>query len=145
VSSPAHRNGGPKTRILLVDDSEVFLRVATDFLARHSELAVVGATQRGGEALTLAQDLQPGVVLIDMDMPGLGGLETIRRLRAALPSVGIIVLTLLDGDIYRQAALAAGADGSVPKATLTTDLLPAIRQVVQASGHQDEHRVYRGS
>jgi CheY-like chemotaxis protein len=60
------------------------------------------------------------------------GLETISRLRNMLPGVGIIALTLLEGNAYRQAALAAGADDLVPKAELITDLLP-VRRVTQAN------------
>ena len=118
-----------KIRVLLVDDNEPFLRVATDFLQRHGELTVVGAICGGEEALAQVQDLQPQVILIGLDMPGL---ETISRLRKALPSVGIIALTLLEGNAYRQAALAAGADDLVRKAELITDLLPAVRRVTQA-------------
>ena len=123
----------PKTRVLVVDDNEAFLRVATDFLQRQHELTVVGAICGSEEALAQAQDLQPQVILIGLDMPGLTGLETISRLRNVLPGVGIIALTLLEGNAYRQAALAAGADDLVPKAELTTELLPAIRRVTQAN------------
>jgi len=115
-----------RIRVLLVDDNEPFLRVATDFLRRHDELTVVGAICGGEEALAQVQDLGPQVILIGLDKPGL---ETISRLRNILPGVGIIALTLLEGNTYRQAAMAAGADDLVPKAELTTDLLPAIRRV----------------
>jgi two-component system response regulator DesR len=113
-----------------VDDHEAFRHVATDFLQRQYELTVVGAIGGGEEALAQAQDLGPQVIVIGLDMPGL---ETIPRLRKVLPSVGIIALTLLEGNAYRQAALAAGADDLVRKTELTTDLLPAIRQVMQAN------------
>jgi CheY-like chemotaxis protein len=122
-----------KIRVLLVDDNEAFRRVATDFLQGQHELIVVGVTCGGKEALTQAQDLQPQVILTDLDMPGLTGLETISRLRNMLPGVGIIALTLLEGNAYRQAAMAAGADDVVLKAELITDLLPAIRRVTQAN------------
>jgi DNA-binding NarL/FixJ family response regulator len=118
--------------VLLVDDNPRFLRIATRFLQEHDDVVVVGAAGGGEEALTLAQDLQPDIVLIDLAMPGLSGLETIPRLRAVLPEVGIIALTVLDTNSYRQAALAAGADDFVPKASLSTELLPAIRRVAQA-------------
>jgi DNA-binding NarL/FixJ family response regulator len=118
-----------KIRLLVVDDNEPFLRVATDFLQRHDELIVVGAICEGEEALAQAQDLGPQVILIGLDKPGL---ETISRLRKVLPGVGIIALTLLEGNAYRQAVMAAGADELVRKAELTTDLLPAIRRVMQA-------------
>jgi DNA-binding NarL/FixJ family response regulator len=131
MSNPTDLEKGPKIRVLLVDDHEPFLRVATDFLQRQHELVVVGALRGGEEALAQAQDLRPQVILIDLNMPGLNGLETIPRLRAMLPEAGIIALTLLDINIYRQPALAAGADDFVSKANLTADLLPAIRRVAQ--------------
>jgi len=118
-----------KIRVLLVDDNKAFLRAATDFLQRHHELIVVGAICGGEEALAQAHDLRPQVILIGLDMTGL---ETIPCLRNMLPGVGIIALTLLEGNAYRQAALAAGADDLVRKAELITDLLPAIRRVTQA-------------
>jgi len=117
-----------KIRVLVVDDNEAFRRVATDFLQRHDELIVVGAICEGEEALAKAQDLGPQVILIGLDKPGLAILP---RLRNMLPGVGIIALTLLEGNAYRQAAMAAGADELVRKAELTTELLPAIRRVMQ--------------
>lgn len=120
--------------VLLVDDNPAFLRMATRFLQEHcgSVVVVAGVAGGGEEALVKAQDLRPEVVLLDLAMPDLPGLEVIPRLRAALPEVGIVVLTLLDVAAYRQAALEAGADGFVSKATLGTNLLPAIQQAVQA-------------
>jgi DNA-binding NarL/FixJ family response regulator len=117
-------------RLLLVDDNEAFRRVAAEFLQRQPELIVVGAVRGGEEVPAQAQDLGPQVILIGLDRPGL---EIIPRLRKVLPGVGIIVLTLLEGNAYRQAALAAGADDVVPKAQLITGLLPAIRRVMQAN------------
>ncbi len=118
--------------ILLVDDNPSFLRIATRFLQEHDDVLVVGTAGGGEEALALAQDLQPDIVLIDLAMPDLSGLATIPLLRIMLPEVGIIALTVLDTNGYRQAALAAGANDFVPKANLDTDLLPAIRRVAQA-------------
>jgi two-component system invasion response regulator UvrY len=131
MSNPMGLQEDPKVCVLLVDDHEPFLRAAADFLRRHHELAVVGVLHGGQEALAQAQDLRPHVILIDLNMPGLNGLETISRLRVMLPEVGIIALTLLAPNAYRQAALAAGADDFVSKANLTSDLLPAIRRVAQ--------------
>lgn len=124
----------PPISILLVDDNPAFLRMATRFLQENCGNVVVVAGVAGGgeEALVKAQVLRPEVVLLDLAMPDLPGLEVIPRLRAALLEVGIVVLTLLDVAAYRQAALEAGADGFVSKATLGADLLPAIQQAVQA-------------
>ena len=119
--------------VVLVDDSPTFLRILTRFLQEHShkQVAVVGAAAGGAEVLAQAQDLRPDIVLCDLTMPGLTGLETIPRLRAALPDVGIIALSCHEANGYRQAALEAGADEFIPKASLATDLLPAIRRVMQ--------------
>lgn len=68
-------------------------------------------------------------ILLDLAIP---------RLRAALPNAGILVLTIMDFSSYRQAALAAGADGFVPKATMCADLLPAIRHVVQSGQYRQK-------
>ena len=138
MSNPTDLEEGPKISVLLVDDHETFLRVATEFLQRHDELTLVGAARGGKEALAQAQDLRPQVILVDLNMPGLSGLETIPLLRAMLPEAGIIALTLLDAKVYRQAALAAGADDFVPKPNLSTHLLPAIRRVVQTGQSEQE-------
>ena len=121
--------------VLIADDNPTFLRIVARFLEEQSrETVSVVATARGGEeALIQAEALRPQVVLIDLKMPGLSGLEAIPRLRRALPDARIIAVTLLDTDAYRQAALAAGADDFVPKTTLNAELLPAIRRVAFAT------------
>ena len=91
----------------------------------------VGATSDGGEVLAQAQSLRPQVVVIDLGTPGLTGLETISHLRATMPDVGLIAMSLLGASGYRRAALAAGADDFVPKGALANDLPPAIRRVAQ--------------
>ena len=127
-------NNANPISVLLVDENLTFLRIAMRFLDMHDDIVVVGAVREGEEALVQAQNLEPDVVLIDIAMPNLlGGLKFIPRLRAALPGVGIIALTLIGTDGYRQAALEAGADDFVPKAAMGTDLLLAIRRVGQAS------------
>jgi len=129
-------------RVLLVDDNSTFLRIATRFLEQdhavtppvtpRPRVAVVGTAGGGEEALAQAERLSPHVILLDLMMPGVGGLAIIPRLRAILPDVGIIALTLLDTSSYRSAALAAGADVFIAKSAMSTDLLPAIQQVIQA-------------
>jgi DNA-binding NarL/FixJ family response regulator len=122
--------------VLLVDDNPVFLRIATRFLQEHDDVVVVGAAGGGEEAMAMAQDLQPDIVVIDLAMPGLSGLATIPLLQVVLPEVGIIALTVLDTNSYRQAALTAGANDFVPKVSLNIDLLPAVRRVAQAARPQ---------
>jgi len=122
--------------VLLVDDNPVFLSIAARFLRACDDLVVLGAADGGQEALAKAWRLRPQVVLLDLRMPDLPGLEVIPLLRAILPQVGIVVLTLLDGNSYREAALAADADEFVSKAFMDTDLLPAIRRVAHIHGEK---------
>jgi len=117
--------------VLLVDDHPGFVRAAARLLREHDdEVAVVGTAGGGEEALVQAQDLEPDIVVMNLTLENPASLELIPRLRAMLPLVKIIVLTLLDSQAYRKAALAAGADGFLSKASVNTDLLPAIRRVV---------------
>lgn len=116
--------------VLLIDDNPTFLRIVQRFLQGANEFNVVGAVEGGEEALALMHRLRPDVVLTDLAMPRVSGMEAILRMRAAWPKMGIIALTLLDTNSYRQAALTAGADDFVAKDALNTDLLPTIRRVV---------------
>jgi DNA-binding response OmpR family regulator len=119
--------------VLLVDDNTTFLRVTTQFLqAQHdANMVVIGTANRGEDALEQVESLRPQVILIDLAMPGMPGLETIPHLRRMMPDVGIIALTMMDTRSFRQAALDAGADEFIPKASMRTALLPAIRRLAQ--------------
>ncbi len=131
-----------RVSVLLVDDSAVFLDVAGQFLHERyaEEVNVVGTAGGGDQAIVQAEALRPHVIVLDLRMPGMTGPEVIPRLRALLPAVRIVMLTQLDGRGYREVALAAGADEFVSKASMDTDLLPAIRRVTRdlgRSGHAD--------
>ena len=121
----------PQASILLVDNNPGFLRILANFLDRfgHGEVVIAGTALGGKEGLTKAQSLRPQLIVIDLAMTDLHGLEAIPQLRSMLPDAGIIALTFLDSDSYRQAALAAGANEFVSKARLDTDLLPAIWRI----------------
>jgi DNA-binding NarL/FixJ family response regulator len=116
--------------ILLVDDNESFLRAEERFLRQKEGVSIVGQASNGGEALNMVKDLEPRVVLLDIAMPEVTGIDLIPELRDAHPSVGIIALTVMDTESYREAALAAGADAFLSKSALFTDLLPTIHYVV---------------
>lgn len=118
--------------VLLVDDNRTFLGILKRFLEGYPDVHVAGVAAGGEEGIALAFQLRPQVILLDLAMPGVSGLEAIPRLRARLPKVAIIVLSLLEGNGYEGAALKAGADGFVPKSRLYNDLLPAIRSAAQA-------------
>ncbi len=116
--------------ILLVDDNESFLRAEGRFLRQKLDVSIVGQANDGGEALNMVKELEPRVVLLDIAMPDATGIDLIPELREADPSVGIIALTVMDTESYREAALAAGADAFLSKSALFTDLLPTIHYVV---------------
>jgi DNA-binding NarL/FixJ family response regulator len=126
------RTSGPRIRTLLVDDHAAFLDELAQLLAETHETDVVGRTTSGEEALEQGLAMQPDLVLMDLAMPGMGGLEATRRLKAKPGAPRVIMLSLHEHPMYRQAALDAGADGFVPKSKLGTALLPMIHSLFPA-------------
>src|SRR5262245_55581910 len=118
-------------RILLVDDSQYFLEAARDFLNQHSELRVVHAATNEHDGLSKCVELKPNVVLLDLNLASRSGLQLIPLFRRELPSVMIIVLTMMEECGYRAAALQAGADGFVQKTNMSKTLVPTIFETMQ--------------
>ena len=116
-------------RMLLVDDSPGFIKSAAGFLAVESSLEIVGTARSGEEALQQVDRLHPDVVLMDIAMPGMGGLEATRRLKGRSDAPCIIVLTLHDTPEYRTRAATEGADGFIAKSDFGAQLLPLIHEV----------------
>jgi DNA-binding NarL/FixJ family response regulator len=120
------------TRILLVDDQE-FLRMGFRMVLEAQDgLEVVGEAGDGAEAVALARQLDPDVVLMDVRMPGMDGVQATRELVDGGSRSRVIILTTFDLDEYAHAALRSGASGFLLKDAPTADLLSAIRAV--ASG-----------
>lgn len=115
--------------VLLVDDNPTFLSIVVEFLSSQADLIVIGTAQGGQQALRLTREIQPDVVLLDLNLTDLHGLEVIPHLRELRPDLGIIVLTWHNADSYYRQALAAGADDFVHKPKMYTDLASSIRQV----------------
>ena len=120
------------TRILLVDDHAEFREGLRGILAREDDIEVVGEAANGDEALHLAGRTDPDVVLMDLHMPGINGIEATRQLIAARPHVGVLVVTMFEDDESVFAAMRAGARGYLLKGARKTETLRAIRSV--ASG-----------
>jgi len=116
-------------RILLVDDQQLIRLGFGLVLGAEDDLDVVGEAANGAEAIDLAASLRPDVILMDVRMPGLDGIEATRRIVAALPSSRIIILTTFDLDEYAFGALRAGASGFLLKDALPSELIAAIRAV----------------
>lgn len=119
----------PPLRILLVDDSLAFLESVARFLSVHAGIEIVGRVLSGGEALEEVPRLCPDLVLMDLTMPGMNGLEATRHLKTQPIAPYVVVLTLNDSSEYRAAALAVGADGFVTKSEIGTALLPLIHSL----------------
>ncbi len=113
-------------RILLVDDHPLVRNGLRALLASVTDMAVVGEASNGEEAITLAAELQPDIILMDLHMPGLNGIEATRRIVQAHPHIGILVLTMLEDDASVFAAMRAGARGYLLKGADQADVLRAI-------------------
>lgn len=116
--------------ILVVDDHDWFRGTVKRFL--QSELAgrVVEDAPDGEEALRIARSAPPDLVLMDITMPKLNGLEATRRLKAERPHTKVIILTMHNEEAYRQAAQECGADAYLLKDAIIADLLPTIRRLI---------------
>ncbi len=125
-------------RTLIVDDNAGFRRRVKEFLASEPDIEVIGEAADGREAILKARELQPDLVLMDVRMPGINGLEATRQLKDEMPKLKVIILTIYDLQEYREAALASGASGYVVKKNLVQELLPAIRRVAQTSRPEQE-------
>ncbi len=118
-----------KIRILVVDDHAVLRDGIRALLAVHDDIEVVGEASEGKEAVTKAQELVPDVVIMDIAMPGMDGLEATRRIRKKHPKMKVLVLTQHDNKEYILSVIKAGASGYVPKRALGSELVSAIKSV----------------
>ena len=123
-----------RIRTLMVDDHAAFLDELAHLLEEEREINVVGRTASGEDALEQTTVLRPDLVLMDLAMPGMGGLEATRRLKinTGTDTPRVIMLSLHEHPMYRTAALDAGANGFVPKSKLGTMLLPMIHSLFPA-------------
>jgi DNA-binding NarL/FixJ family response regulator len=115
-------------RILLVDDSPDFLDCAARFLAGRPEMKVVGLARSGEEAVESAQKLSPDLVLMDLAMPRMNGIEATRQIKARPQSPCIIIISLHNNVEYRTLARTAGADEMISKENFANALFPAIER-----------------
>lgn len=118
-------------RILLADDHAVVRAGLRMLLGADAELQIVGEAETGVQALRLTAELEPDVVLMDISMPDMNGIEATRRIKAAHPNVAVLALTMHEDDQYFFEMLAAGASGYVPKRAAPNDLISAIHAVQQ--------------
>ncbi len=115
--------------IVIVDDNAQLRALMRGIVVQEAGFHVVGEAADGAEALRLALELQPDIVLLDLAMPRLNSLEALRRIKTARPETTVIIVTVHAEDAYRQAAADGGADAFLLKKTLVTVLLPTLQRL----------------
>ncbi len=116
-------------QLLIADDNEPFRRGLRAMLRSELDILLIGEASDGMAAVAQAESLQPDVVLMDLQMPSMSGLEATRRILSTSPHIRVLVLTMSDDDESVFAALRLGARGYLLKGTLKADMLRAIRAV----------------
>ena len=121
----------PSIDIFIVDDHRIVREGLTLIIERERDMSVVGAAATGEEALDALQHVRPSVILMDLNLPGMSGVETIRALRQRKSAIPIVVLTMYQGDEDIRRALEAGATTYLLKHSLSDDLVRVIRDVYE--------------
>jgi len=116
-----------KITVLIVDDSPVVRDALQSLLQANEDIAVVGEAVNGAEAVTKAEMLQPKIILMDAQMPGISGIEATRLLKQKFPAIKILFLAVHSGII--KEALSAGADATLMKDTDRESLISTIREL----------------
>jgi len=135
VGSPVmdgESNGEPVS-VVLVDDNLAFLEAIEGFLSVDRRVRVVGRASSGPSALEQVEQVHPAVVVLDLFMPGMNGLEAARLIKQVPCPPRVVVLTLYEEPQYRQAAEAAGADGYVTKSEMASELVPVILEIAKGN------------
>jgi DNA-binding NarL/FixJ family response regulator len=116
-------------RVLIVDDNNEYRKLLRRILEEQQDLILVGEAPDGEEGVRLAQQLKPEVILMDIDMPGINGLQATRRIKENLADTTVLLLSALDSEAYRERAVECGADTYLPKTTSIFEILSVIRRV----------------
>ena len=116
-------------KVMLVDDHQLIRSCFTDVLGKDPELAIVAEAGNGEEAIRLVRSHRPDVVLMDVSMPGIGGLEATRRISQSFPATRVIALTMCGDDPFPSRLLEAGAAGYSTKGSNIEEVIDAIKSV----------------
>jgi DNA-binding NarL/FixJ family response regulator len=128
-------NATPLIRILSADDHPLMRAGIATLIATQSDMQLVGEASTGREAVQLQRELKPSVILMDLQMPDMSGMDAIIAIRSENPAARIIVLTTYSGDALAQRALKAGAQAYVLKSLVRTEILETIRAVHEGERH----------
>lgn len=123
--------GEPPIRVLIVEDHESWRRYFSDLLPKQDGMRVIGEVSDGLQAVQKAEELQPDLILLDVGLPTLNGIEVARRLRKVSPASKILFVSETRSADIAEEALRTGAGGYVLKSDAEGELLPAIRAVLE--------------
>ncbi len=135
MPSPAEEPASCSCFIVLVEDHQLFRQLVKRYLESVAGFQVVGEASDGLALLELLQHCRPHLVIMDLSMPRLPGIEATRRVKAAYPEIKVLILTMHRNREYCQRALEAGADGYLLKEDADTELLGAIRQIMAGGSY----------
>ncbi|MBI2688168.1 MAG: response regulator transcription factor [Acidobacteria bacterium] len=124
-----------KIRVLLADDHAVVRQGFRMILGAQTDMEIVGEAGNGREAVSMSESLQPDVVVMDVAMPELNGIEATRRIMEMVPSARILALSMHKDSVYVREILRAGARGYLLKDSIDVDLLAAVRSVAKGEGY----------
>jgi two-component system response regulator NreC len=130
---PAHRGFVVSIRIELAEDQRLIRELLAGVLAREADFQIVAEAGTGREAIALAESTRPDILVLDISLPDLDGMEVARTLRKAQPKLAILALSVHEEPYFVQEMLRAGADGYVVKSAAVRELVQAIRTVTQGS------------
>ncbi len=123
----------PATILIVEDDAKV-----RKLLAEWMSLKFVGCrileAATGEDGVRLARAASPQVVLMDITLPGMNGIEATRRIKADVPTAAVVILTIHEASAYRKDATSAGASAYIPKRKMQTELIPALRRLLAVDG-----------
>lgn len=120
---------GDALRVLIADDHPIFRDGMRALLASVHDIEVVGEAATGNEAIAQAAEMQPDIVLMDLRLPGIGGVEATRQILVASPHIRVLVVTMFEDDYSVFTAMQAGARGYIVKGASSDEMLRAIRAV----------------
>jgi len=126
-----------KIRVLITEDHKTVRQGLKMIIAAEMDMEVVGEADNGHEAVNLAQQLQPDVIIMDISMPVLNGIEATTEIKSCAPSVKILTLTRHDDKAYIHKLLQSGISGYVLKQSETNELLSAIRKIASGGNYLD--------
>jgi DNA-binding NarL/FixJ family response regulator len=124
-----------KTRVLLAEDHTIVRKGLRSLLETQAGIEVIGEAQDGREALLKAEQLHPDIVLMDITMPGLNGLEATRQIKKRFPEVKVLILTVHSSEEYIREILRAGASGYLVKQAAPNELIAAIEAIQRGESY----------